>query len=155
MWHIEKFNTLESMTKRSYYNNNFHRVDEGLRKRDGYYSNLRVVQSYIWLSISLIIQRNHKRFEWNLDGWLETREERHSNTCFTFLLPCAPKINHHLLCGVPEKRITSAGRQKDRGRPRKALDHPRTSVRMGMPKHGSPLPPFKLSMWPFMSPPTT
>lgn len=57
---------------------------KGLRKRDGYYTSRRVVQSYIWLSISLIIQRNHKRFKWNLVGWLETCEERLSGTCFTF-----------------------------------------------------------------------
>lgn len=57
---------------------------KGLRESDGYYSNRRVVQSDIWLSISLIIQRNHKRFKWNLVGWLETCEERLSGTCFTF-----------------------------------------------------------------------
>lgn len=128
MWQTKKSNPLESMTKRFYYNNNFHQADGGLRKRDSYYSNHRVVQSYIWLSISLIIQRNHKRFKWNLVGWLETCEGLHSGTCFTFLLPCVPKINHHLPCDIPENRITPAGPWKDRDGVRNSWNQSRTSV---------------------------
>lgn len=82
---------------------------EGVRKGDSYYSNHKLVQATLGFQFHYKFQRSHKRFKWNLVGWLETFEgtpRRH-----VFCISCS-EVCQALIITLPilfQKTVTPAG----------------------------------------------